>query len=276
MTTRSFGVRVRDRLWKIAGIHLANGRVLSLGRRLAYASRYLASALVGWRSRGWLHPPGAKYPLLARFGTSDLDVFYQIFVEREYATIADVDDVRFVLDLGANVGYSSAWFASTYPEARIIAVEPDPENAAMCRINLAPYGDRVTILQVGAWSRRVGLVLHRGFRDGREWSVQVREAAPHETTEVEGVDIPSMLREAGVDRIDILKMDTERAEAEIFAHRPSLWLDRTRNVVVELHDQECERLCRLALASYDCDIYRSGELTVVRHITRSVATGVAG
>jgi len=273
--SRSLAERVRGRLWKIAGIHLANGRRLSLGDFLGYTLRYLAVTLFGRRSQGWLQPPGIAFPVCARFGTSDLDVFYQIFVEQEYAVIGDASDVRVVLDMGANVGYSSAWFASTFPDARIIAVEPDPENAAMCRINLAPYGDRVTVLQVGAWSRRAGLVLRRDFRDGREWSVQVREALPNEQPEVEAVDIATILAEAGVNRIDILKMDTERAEIEIFGNNPQPWLQRTRNLVVELHDEECERVCFSALSRYAYELRHSGELTIARdlRVSPSVGTG---
>ena len=268
-TKRTVSERVRGRLWKVAGLHLANCRQLSLGDAAAYARRHVGASLFGLRSQGWLHPPGIRHPVAARFGTSDPDVFYQIFIEREYAPIADVSDVRFVLDLGANVGYSSVWFANAYPNARILAVEPDPANAAMCRLNLAPYGGRASVLEVGAWSRPAGLVLRRDFRDGREWSVQVREALPNETPEVHGVDIATMIAEAGIDRIDILKMDTERAEAEIFGNGPSNWLRATRNLVVELHDDECERICMSALAPYRYRLEHSGELTLARDIAPS-------
>src|SRR6476469_2925625 len=68
----------------------------------------------------------SKYPLLARGGSSDGQVFHQIFVEREYRCIDHLTDVRTIIDAGANVGYSSAYFLTRWPRAKVIALEPDP------------------------------------------------------------------------------------------------------------------------------------------------------
>jgi hypothetical protein len=43
-------------------------------------------------------------------GSSDLHVFRQIFVEREYGCLDDLADVRLIIDCGANAGYSSGSF----------------------------------------------------------------------------------------------------------------------------------------------------------------------
>src|SRR4051812_39387542 len=80
-----------------------------------------------------------RHPLRCRKGSSDRDVFRQIFVEREYACLDDLSDVDLVLDCGANVGYSSAYFLDRFPTCHVIAVEPDPENYALLEENLAPY-----------------------------------------------------------------------------------------------------------------------------------------
>jgi hypothetical protein len=45
---------------------------------------------------------------LCRAGASDLDSFRQIFIDREYPCVDDVVDAEFIIDCGANVGYSSA------------------------------------------------------------------------------------------------------------------------------------------------------------------------
>jgi hypothetical protein len=61
-----------------------------------------------------IHPVGAIHRLWARTRSSDLHVFSQIFVEREYECL-NLFDGDLILDLGANVGYSSAYFLSRYP-----------------------------------------------------------------------------------------------------------------------------------------------------------------
>src|SRR6476620_203183 len=90
-----------------------------------------------------IHPRSLAHPLFIRHDSSDLDVFKQIFIDREYRCLDDLTEVRLVIDCGANVGYSSAYFLSHHPTSRIIAVEPDPENFAMLRRNLAHYRGRV-------------------------------------------------------------------------------------------------------------------------------------
>ncbi len=82
-----------------------------------------------------------------------------------------------MLDLGANVGFSAAYFLSAFPKARVVVVEPDERNLEMCKVNLAPYGDRVMLLHGAVWSRPTILRLSKGtFGDGLEWATQVAES----------------------------------------------------------------------------------------------------
>ena len=49
-------------------------------------------------------------------------------VRREYNAMVERGRKPLILDVGANAGFASRFFALEYPEAAIIAVEPDPEN----------------------------------------------------------------------------------------------------------------------------------------------------
>src|SRR5256885_16984483 len=69
----------------------------------------------------------ANHPLFMRLGTSDREVLGQIFIEEEYRPLV-LSSPQAIIDLGANVGYSSAYFLSQYPNATVLAVEPDPDN----------------------------------------------------------------------------------------------------------------------------------------------------
>src|SRR5687768_11813250 len=72
-----------------------------------------------------IRPLCLQYPVVVRMqSSSDADVFENIFVDEELGF--DLKEMpRSVLDLGANVGYASAWFLSKYPECTLVAVEPD-------------------------------------------------------------------------------------------------------------------------------------------------------
>ena len=88
------------------------------------------------------------------------------------------------------------------------------------------------------WGRDAALrVERRSFRDGREWSFQVRECAPGEAPEVQGLSITSLVSGAGGGRIDVLKMDVEGTEQLVFSDGAQEWLPRTGALAVEIHDE---------------------------------------
>jgi FkbM family methyltransferase len=123
-----------------------------------------------------------------------VDVFHQIFIEEEYSPLLDLKDVGLAIDCGANVGYSSAYFLSRFPDCRVIAVEPDPDNFAMLEQNLRAYDRRVTLVRARIWPQDVPLSILKGsYRDGREWSEQVRPCLPGESSDINGVTIGSLL-----------------------------------------------------------------------------------
>jgi FkbM family methyltransferase len=195
-----------------------------------------------------------------------MDVFSQIFAWDAYACLRSVRSPRWIVDLGANVGYSSAYFLSCFPTARVIAVEPDPDNCKLCRRNLAEYGERARVVSGAAWSTRARLVLSRGtFADGREWATQVFAGEDGEGL-VEGYDMPSLLEMTGGERIDILKVDIERSELDLFGDRSTSWLRSVGNICIELHGADCEKVFFEALRGFDYVVRRSGELTVCQNL----------
>jgi FkbM family methyltransferase len=212
----------------------------------------------------------ARYPLAWRPGTSDLWMFRQIFAEREYSCLDDLKTASLIVDCGANVGYRSAYFLTRFPEARVVAIEPDAGNFAILKENLAPYGDRVTLKHTGIWSHSCGLVLVDEPRSFQECSRQVREAREGETPLFHATDIGTVLLESGADRISILKIDVEKSEKEVFARHFETWLDRVDNLVIELHDDECRRVFETAIAGDPFQVTECGELTVCKRYLPSV------
>jgi FkbM family methyltransferase len=210
----------------------------------------------------------AAVALTCRVGTSDLDVFRQIFVEREYAFLSDLQAPRWMIDCGANVGFATAWFLSRYPTIRVLAVEPDPGNVAALRHNLLPFGSRAVIEESAVWSRKTGLTLVRGkFGDGREWATQVRESDPDETVhDLIATDIPTLIDDLQARYIDVLKVDIEGAERELFAAGQPEWLSAVQNLVIEIHGETLEELVTSAIPSGDFVRSRSGELTCFRRV----------
>ncbi len=216
-----------------------------------------------------IHPRLSKHPLFVRSGTSDPEVLDQIFIQSEYQSLNDLTQVGLIIDCGANVGYSSAYFLSHFPNCRIVAVEPDPENFAMLSRNLAPYGSRVNLMHAAVWSHATRLALvDDPYRDGREWTKQVRLAEHDDKEHIDGVDIGSLLLSSGQDRISILKVDVEGAEAEIFSGNDLSWLNKVDAIAIELHDDSvfgnATEVFFTAIEGHGFHLSRSGELTICR------------
>lgn len=216
---------------------------------------------------GWL-----RHSVMVRMQqSSDIDVFDAIFVRGELDFWRAFDDLppRVILDLGANVGYASAAFLTSFPSAFLLAVEPDPINAEICRRNLAPYGDRAKVVQGAVWHRRGALVLSRGtFGDGREWSTEVRAALPGEKADVIAWDIPSLLKMCPRKQIDVLKIDIEGSECALFSAKVDEWLPHVRNICIEIHGPECEKAVSAALTPYRYKKDRTGEYALYLDVKR--------
>jgi FkbM family methyltransferase len=203
--------------------------------------------------------PGLRHRVAVRPATSDKTVFYQIFVDREYRCLDSLQSLDTILDCGANVGYSAAYLLSRFLQARLLAVEPDLQNFAQLRRNLAPYGQRASLLRGAVWNRRTKLQFDEATMGaGDEWGRQMKEGAGA----VEAYDIPSLLAMSGFERISLLKIDIEGAEREVFSANADAWLPLVDNIVIELHGKEAEDIFHGAIAPYGFKVSSCDELTV--------------
>jgi FkbM family methyltransferase len=130
-----------------------------------------------------------------------------------------------IVDAGANIGAASIWFSLQFPEARIIAVEPDPANARLCRLNTEGRNVEVVEAAIGASSGSVSLVSAE-----QSWGVQT----------VRGGDVPIVTVPQLLDRIEgaellIAKIDIEGFESDLFAEATD-WLETVSAIFVEPHD----------------------------------------
>jgi len=234
---------------------------------IAYRLKFLISSFIeplGIKVKGTkflLFPQKFKYPVYCRYGTSDSLVFNQIFVHKEYSDMGKIENVNWIIDCGSNVGYSSVYLLNKHPQAKVIAIEPDPDNFELCSMNLAPYGKRAYVINSAIWSSTVDLVIDRPLQDNGEWAIQVRPCQVGETPALNALSIKSLFEDFNLDMIDILKVDIETAELEVFAHNYQDWLKKVKYIAIELHGEECENVFFQALSSLKYKSWSAGELT---------------
>lgn len=177
-----------------------------------------------------LYPPGAEHHVFARAATSDLAAFEHVF-GGAYALELPLEP-RVIFDFGANVGYASVFFALRYPGTRVVAVEPEPSNAALLRRNVASL-PAVEVIEAAVWPHPGSLVLEDPGK-GR-WGFRVREGV-NGSGAVRAVSVPELMERAGVPFVDLVKIDIEGSEVELFSGQTN-WLDHVGALVIELHDR---------------------------------------
>ncbi len=137
---------------------------------------------------------------------SELRVIGEIFLDRIYDVPALPSSARVILDMGANIGAASAFFAERYPAARIIAYEADPLVASRARRGLRRLGVDVRAAAVG--DREAPVELRRAT--GASWATSAY-AETGDAFITPGVTLDSII---GDQRVDILKLDIEGAESD--------------------------------------------------------------
>jgi FkbM family methyltransferase len=231
-----------------------------------YGIQLLRQSLLNRDSIYTLTSKNSEFSLICRPNTSDISVFGQIFIEREYSCLDDLSDVDLIIDCGANVGYSSAYLLTRFPKSRVISIEPDPSNFTILEKNLAPYKDRVKLINSGVWSHQTGLkILETPGLEWNAWAVQVRECNAGEVPEMQATDVGTLLKESGSDKISILKMDIEGAEAVVFAKNYESWLPFVDNIAIEIHGSKASDIVLNTVAACKpFSVSSSGELTIFK------------
>ena len=249
---------VADSIWNSLSwwrLHFGTADALRVHARLLFAADGLL------RIRRVVN--GREVSVYLRPGTNDLDVFEEIFVQHEYA--ANLGRPRGIVDAGAHIGLATVYLATRFPQATIVALEPEPSNYRLLCKNVASLKNVVTV-NAGLWSRaaRVKLV----DPGHSTWGFRVVEAAaddPHGVPAIGMVDAIDLLHgKAPV----ALKIDIEGAEIEALSSSAH-WLARVDAMVIELHDRfrpGCSTALEQALDGYECRRSMSGESVVVNEI----------
>jgi FkbM family methyltransferase len=208
--------------------------------------------------------PGYASPISLRAGTSDIQTFCHVIAgdgyEQELASQPSV-----IVDAGAHIGLASLWYANRYPEAKVIALEPDPENYELLLRNTKAY-DNIVPLNVALWNSS-GTVALTDRQEG-SWAFQVRrpEEASASDRSVPSICVADLMRSFNLDHIDVLKVDIEGSEKEVFEDCAE-WVHRVSAIAIELHDRfksGCSRAFYAATTRFADEVMRNEDTFVRR------------
>jgi FkbM family methyltransferase len=212
--------------------------------------------------------PDSSYEVWLRLRTSDVLVFGQVFLQRDYDSPDLPERAEVIVDLGGNVGYAAVFFGLRYPSAQLVVLEPESGNFAMLRENTAALGARVRPVRAAAWTHDGMVNLQTALPDGSPmgaWAFQVSDAPAPATTPC--MTVQTLFDSHGFATVDILKIDIEGAELEVFTQAPAAVLRRARLIIVETHDRfrpGSEAAVRAALAADFEELPPTGENLLFR------------
>ena len=210
------------------------------------------------RYRGWRNPlttsvNGRTVSIHHRGTEADLFALWQCFyksqyelprprwhpaahrdaLQRKYKAILARQRTPLIVDCGAYIGVSSLWFAARFPQARIVAIEPAPDNARLLRRNAQGHQIEVIEAGIGAKEGRLALV------DSGNGTMGYRTIDdPAVTCQVPIVPLRTILARNPEPEYEplILKVDIEGSEKSLFADTRWEDLDRFPVIILEEHD----------------------------------------
>jgi len=177
-----------------------------------------------------------KYPMYIRNDTSDVYVYKSIIEKNNYAFSCKIEP-KFIVDAGANIGMSAIYFANKYKYAKIIAIEPEEENFELLKNNTEKYPN-IIVIRAALWnvSGEIGIfdtgLDNWGFMTGTS-DLKIEANKKHFTN---AVTVDEIMKKYNFATIDVLKIDIEGAEKEVFDSSKN-WIDKVNLIIIELHER---------------------------------------
>lgn len=174
-----------------------------------------------------------KRTLYFRKKTKDFETFEEVFISKIYNINLNFTP-KTIIDAGSNTGFASLFFKFKYPKADIVALEIDDDNVAMIQKNLEGYSN-FEIIKKGLYNKQAFFKVENPYKATN--SFVIKEVKKEENYDIEAITISQIIKDKNWDTVDILKIDIEGAEFELFESNYRNWLPKVKVLYVETHDR---------------------------------------
>jgi FkbM family methyltransferase len=206
------------------------------------------------------YPPKLGHVVRLRLHTSDTMVFGGVIIDEEYS-FGLPSSANVIVDAGADIGLTSIFYTKTFPKARIFAIEAEGSNFGLMLKNVRPYPN-ITPIHAALWSSD-GYVSIADPLPGAfgNWGFTVSG----KPGDICSITVPSLMKKFSIEHIDLLKIDIEGSEKEVF--EVCDWKNQVGSIVIELHDRfrpGCSEVVNRALQGFSQT--SAGDLTSYRNL----------
>ncbi|MGV8879817.1 MAG: FkbM family methyltransferase [Sphingobacteriaceae bacterium] len=183
-------------------------------------------------------PPVGKIRLKVRTNRgADSFILGEVF-EQECYRFNTISEIKYIIDLGANAGFTAVYFAKSYPRAFISCVEPMPENIKLLTENICLNNINVTIFHAAIATADQTIEMAINDYDYGHKVNDIPFGKPtggHEILKVEGISMGTLLDKLKWPKVDLLKIDIEGYEGILFQHHHE-WLHKVDSIIMEIHE----------------------------------------
>lgn len=163
---------------------------------------------------------------------SYLSALKEIYIDECYQ-ISEKLQIDSILDVGANLGFSIAYFKKQFPDCRITAIEADPKIFNFLERNIKNNNfNRVTLLNGAAWTQDGEMDF---FQDHSQGGSLHKSNIHVEATKIKTYDLKKIIDSSS--NWDLLKIDVEGAEVELLTHIQNE-LKIFKAVFIEYHEHK--------------------------------------
>ena len=176
---------------------------------------------------------GLPHPFFLRTKTYDTNIFYQIFIGKE-VDFAIAGKPNIIVDAGANIGLSSLFFTRKFKTSQIYSIEPEKSNYDLLVKNTKEYS-HIHPINAALWDKDQLLnIVDNGEGNA---SFQTSESVIKNTiSQIQGMSMQHFMSLNNLNKIDLLKIDIEGSEFELFNSENIDWIDAVDNIAIEIHD----------------------------------------
>jgi FkbM family methyltransferase len=214
----------------------------------------------------WSEGAEMQKTLVRDFPSTDIFVFFQVFIVRGYAPLFDFltkhsVTVNCVIDAGANVGYFTQALLLKFSPETLIGLEPERNNFLQASKNVLPVAPHAKLLQTALWTHAATVSLR--VDGGNDWGVRISN--PDIGNEIsEALSLTDIFEFGETDIFDVVKLDIEGAEFELFANEAFLReLTRVKCLALEIHEDVGDKFLVLEkLENLRFKFFQIGELTI--------------
>lgn len=178
-----------------------------------------------------------------RFREEDRGIIREVFRENPYR-IEEIPEGALVIDIGAHIGTVTLRCA-VERRCRVCAYEPSCDNFALLveNVGLNHLEDRVKCFNQAIGGRREVRVFHNHPLSSGGGSLSLGEnpdfaGLPLKVERVQCITLKDIFEENGLSFCDVLKMDCEGAERDVFTDDADPYFRRVGRVLLEWHNYD--------------------------------------